>query len=206
MTRLAWLLTLAIVHVGAGIAGAYGYESAHYVDTAYAYVVAPTAVVAAPAAGTLTALDLPIDASLAKSAVVGDVTTASGAVEPVRAALAGRVAAAFAVAGDSVTAGQELGEVADLKDSVVVADVPEAAAGRVRVGQSVELTFPDDASVVHGRVASLGRAALVTAAQPGMPTLTESNATEYVPVSISFRKGGLRVVDGMSVAVRIHVG
>lgn len=206
MPRLAWLFVAIALMVGGGIAAAYGYESAHYVDTAYAQVVSPSAEITAPAAGTLSALRLPIDKRLAKGATVGDVTTPRGITRPVRLAMPGRVAASFAAVGDTVTAGQELGQMVDLRASVVVAQVPESAAGRVRVGQSAELTFPDDPSTVHGHVVSVGRAALVASAQAGPPSLTETNATEYVPVTIQFRKGGLRVVDGLSVAVRIHVG
>lgn len=206
MTRFAWLLSALAVLGGAALVGVYGYFGAHYVTASEAQVVAPAAVVTAPQAGTLTALDLSIGDRLTQGAPVARVRTATGALETVRLALAGRVVAVYATAGDSVAAGQELGEVAALRHSVVVADVAEADAARVRVGQRADLVFPDDPATVKGRVVHIGRAALVAASQAGQPALTTANATEYVPVTIRFRKGGLRVVDGMSVTVRIHVG
>jgi multidrug resistance efflux pump len=205
MNRMAWILTLVAVLIGGGLVGIYGYEGAHYVSAAEAQVVAPAAIVTAPAAGTVTTVDLPVGDRLARGATVARIRTAAGAVTPIRLMLAGSVAADYASAGDSVSAGQELGEVVALGQSTVVAEVTESDAGRVRIGQSVDLVFPDDPSTVSGQVVHIGRAALVTASQSGLPTLTTANATEYVPVTIRFRKGGLRVVDGMSATVRIHV-
>ena len=206
MTRLAWLMAVLAVLVGAGIAGLYGYQSAHYVSTADASVVAPTEAVAAPQTGTLTYLRLAVGETVAKGTVVARERGLTGQVAVVRLARSGRVAAAFTADGASVSAGQELGAVVTLRQSVVVAEVAEGDASRVRPGQSVDIAFPDDPGQVRGRVLAVGRAALTALAQAGMPSLTTANALQYVPVTIQFRKGGLRVVDGMSAQVRIHVG
>jgi multidrug resistance efflux pump len=199
-------MSLIAVIVGAAIAAAYGYENGHYVATADAAVVAPTMVVAAPAAGTVTAVDLPVGSVVAKGTVLAEVATPTGKVERVRALGVGRVAADYAHAGDTVMPGQELGVLAADAKSVVVANVTEANADRLRAGQRVDLQFPDDPSTVRGVVTAIGRAVIADQGQAGPPALTTANATQYVPVTIRFSKGGLRVVDGMSVTVRIHVG
>jgi len=205
VSRTAWLLSALAVLFGLLLGGYFTYENATYVSTDNAQVVAPAALVSAPVAGELTSFHLPVGARLAAGATVARVVGATGAPRAVRLRLAGTVTAAFAHVGDSVGAGQELGAVAALDRSVVVADIAEGQAGRVRVGQRVDLRFPDDPSPVRGTVERIGRASLAAAAQAGLPALTTANVTQYVPVTIRYRKGGLRIVDGMSASVRIHV-
>jgi multidrug resistance efflux pump len=199
-------ILLASVLGGAALVAYYGYAEARYVTTDYAFVQAPTAVVAAPVAGTLTALDLPVGAVRRRGAAVAVVRDAAGRDHTVSLPMTGTVTGVFATAGDSVLAGQELGEVAALAKSVVVAEVPEAEAHRLRVGQNADLLLPDDPSPVRATVAHVGRAVAAAAASAGMPGLTTANATQYVPVVLDFRKGGLRVIDGMGAVVRVRVG
>jgi multidrug resistance efflux pump len=208
MARLGWpALLAASVVVGAAIAGYYQYDESRYVSTDYAFVQAPTADVTAPTAGTVLRLDLPVGARLGRGALAAVVQAADGRRYGVTLPMTGTVTAAFVPAGDSVVAGQVLGEVAALRASVVVAEVPEGEARRLRVGQRADVVLPDDPSPVAGRVERIGRAtAAAAAAGSGMPTLTTANATEYVPVTIRFEKGGLRVLNGMSATVRVHVG
>lgn len=205
MTRAAWLLSLAMVLLGAALLAFYTYDNSRYVATDNATVVAPMSVVASPAAGTVTALDLPVGTVVHKGERLAQVRTPQAIVRTVLAPSTARVAAEYATVGDSVAAGQELGALTATARSVVVANVAETDAGRVHVGQRADLAFPDDPSSVRGVVTRVGRAVIATASSPGLPTLTTANATEYVPVTIRFAKGGLRVVDGMSVTVRIHV-
>lgn len=201
-----WLLLAASVVGGALIALYYGNVEAHYVSSDYAVVQAPTTDVSAPQAGTVVGLDLSVGARLAAATVVVRVRTGSGSVDAVRLAQTGTVTASFVASGDSVTAGEVLGEVAALGQSVVVAEVPEGEAHRLALGQGVQIRLPDDPSTLAGRVARIGRATLASAADAAMPTLATANATQYVPVTVHFRKGGLRVVNGMSASVRVHVG
>lgn len=201
-----WLLLAASVLGGALIALYYANVEAHYVSTDYAVVQAPVTDVSAPQAGTVVGWDLPVGARLRTGTVVVRVRAGSGAIDAVRLATTGTVTASFAAQGDSVVAGEVLGEVAALDRSVIVAEVPESEAHRLAVGQGVAIRLPDDPSTLSGRVSRIGRATLAVAAGGAMPTLVTANATQYVPVSVNFRKGGLRVVNGMSASVRVHVG
>lgn len=208
MTR-NWTLGLGVVAalVGGGIImGFYAYEGARYVATDYASVVTPTASLSAPAAGTLTVFAARTDAQVAKGQTLAAITETNGRVVKVRSPLRGRVTVAYATAGETVTAGQVLGEVGALGKSVVVGEIPETDAVRLRVGQAVDVRLADDPSVISGTLERIGRATLVAAQNgPGPAPLTTANATEYVPVTVSFPKTGTRVVSGMSAALEVHI-
>lgn len=208
MTR-AWGLGLGVLAAlagGGGILGYYGYEGARYVSTGFASVVTPAASLSAPAAGTVTRLTARPDAVVSKGEVLGRVTQPDGRVVAVRSPIAGRVTVTYAVAGDTVMTGQVLGEVGALGESVIVGEVPETEAVRLRVGQAVTVRLADDPSLITGTLTRIGRATLVAAQNgPGPVPLTTANATEYVPITVSFPKTGTRLVSGMSATLEVHV-
>ena len=197
-------LLVASILIGAGIVAYYADNESQYVSTDYAYVQAPVAQVSAPASGTLVSLTLPLGKRLDRGQAVAGVRTPAGTLRTFRLAMSGTVTAAFATIGDTVTQGQVLGQVAALQKSVVVAEVPENEAHRLALGQHVDVRLPDDPGTASGRLVHIGRATLSAAATAGMPALTTANATQYVPITIDFRKGGLRVINGMSASVRVH--
>jgi len=208
MTRTGKLLLWSVIAVlgGGAIAGGYAYEGTHYVTTDYASVVTPVVVVSAPQAGTLTRWSLQPDQFVRAGTVVGTITTPTGRRLSVQSRMTGYVTVSYAAAGDSVTAGETLGEVGALSRSVIVGEIPETEAVHLRVGQRVDVRLPDDPSTIAGTLTHIGRAALVAVANgPGLAPLTTANATEYVPVTVQFPKGGLRVIDGMSATLRVHI-
>lgn len=203
--RLGAAIGAALVG-GALILVYYAYEGAHFVSTDYASVVTPAADLSAPVAGTLTGWSAQPDGLVRQGEALGHVTEASGKTVAIRSPLGGHVTVSYGTAGETVSAGQVLGEVGALRRSVVVGEVPETLAVHLRTGQAVNIRLADDPTVLDGTLTRIGRATLVAAQNgPGPAPLTTANATEYVPITVSIPKGTTRIVSGMSAALEVHI-
>ncbi|HLZ07811.1 MAG TPA: HlyD family efflux transporter periplasmic adaptor subunit, partial [Chloroflexota bacterium] len=125
----------------------------------------------------------------------------------VTAPLSGVIVARLADPGSTVAPGQPIVEVVDPTRLYVIANISEVDLGRVRVGESVDVTVDSLNVTLPGRVdaitpASAGSFSLIP---PSNSTGNYSKVVQVVPVRVSVDYGNLPLIVGSSVEVNIHV-
>lgn len=205
-------IILLIVLVGGGFTGYYFYnKSVSYISTDNAQIAGQQISIAAPASGKLTSWDGNVGDHFNKNDKIGTikVTTETGTVDMYVAVPANStIVQSNAVANSYVAAGTSLAKSYDMSNLWVTANVDETDLNDVKVGQDVDLyvdAYPD--TTLTGKVDSLGLATSATFSL--LPTSNSSGnytkETQVIPVKISIDNyGGLDLVPGMNVTVRIH--
>jgi len=205
-------IILLIVLVGGGFTGYYFYDkSVSYISTDNAQIAGQQINIAAPASGKLTAWDGNVGDHFSKNDKIGTikVTTETGTVDMSVAVPANStIVQSSAVENSYVAAGTALAKSYDMSNLWVTANVDETDLNDVKVGQDVDLyvdAYPD--TTLTGKVDSLGLATSATFSL--LPTSNSSGnytkETQVIPVKISIDNyGGLDLVPGMNVTVRIH--
>ncbi|MGE3913569.1 MAG: HlyD family secretion protein, partial [Chloroflexota bacterium] len=135
------------------------------------------------------------------------VTGTTDTLVPVYAPLTGVVAARMGYVGGTVAAGQPIYALIDPSQVWVRANIEEASAWRLQMGQEVEVHVDALNQDFIGRVEAITPASAAT-----FSLLPSNNAsgnftkvTQYVPVKIAVDSGGVLLPLGTSVEVRIHV-
>lgn len=205
-------IILLIVLVGGGFTGYYFYnKSVSYISTDNAQIAGQQISIAAPTSGKLTSWDGNVGDHFNKNDKIGTikVTTETGTVDMHVAVPANStIVQSSAVANSYVAAGTSLAKSYDMSNLWVTANVDETDLNDVKVGQDVDLyvdAYPD--TTLTGKVDSLGLATSATFSL--LPTSNSSGnytkETQVIPVKISIDNyGGLDLVPGMNVTVRIH--
>ena len=217
---------LVVVAVLIGIFGyRYFYNSSHFVYTDNASVAGSIIQVGSLNAGQVSAVLTDVGQKVQKDQVVARVTvgqtvamTASGAAKvgfantesqatDVTAPLSGVVVARLADPGSTVAPGQPIVADVDPTRLFVVANVNETDLGRVKVGESVDVTVDSLNVTLAGRVeaitpASAGSFSLIPQANS---TGNYSKVVQVVPVRVAVDYGSLPLIVGSSVEVNIHV-
>ncbi len=232
---LVQVVAFVVVIAAVAIAVAFWYQGQNYVDSQDAQVSAPLAPVGSLAVGTLTSWRVRTGEAVTKGETLGTVLVppaasptvvvaaatpaakATVAPGPVRtgptvlrivAPLAGTVVHNLAVTGETVTPGEPLVYIADLRNPTITAYIKETAIRNVAVGQRVDTTidaFPG--TKFQGTVQRIGLATAATFSL--LPTTTQSGAftpvTQRVPVVISLSGPAGGLIPGESASVRIHL-
>ncbi|PKG25582.1 HlyD family secretion protein [Niallia nealsonii] len=205
-------IILLIVLVGGGFTGYYFYDkSVSYISTDNAQIAGQQISIAAPASGKLTSWDGNVSDHFNKNDKIGTikVTTETGTVDMHVAVPANStIVQSSAVENSYVAAGTSLAKSYDMSNLWVTANVDETDLNDVKIGQDVDLyvdAYPD--TTLTGKVDSLGLATSATFSL--LPTSNSSGnytkETQVIPVKISIDNyGGLDLVPGMNVTVRIH--
>jgi multidrug resistance efflux pump len=203
----------------------YYYNSTHFVYTDNASVSGSIIQVGSLNAGQVSAVLTDVGQSVQKDQVVAKVTvgqtvamTASGAAKvdfantqsqmtDVTSPLSGVIVARLADPGSTVSPGQPIVAVVDPTRLFVVANVSEVDLGRVRVGESVDVTVDSLNVTLPGRVE-----AITPASAGSFSLIPQSNSTgnyskvvQVIPVRVSVDYGNLPLIVGSSVEVNIHV-
>ncbi len=205
-------IILLVVLVGGGFTGYYFYDkSVSYISTDNAQIAGQQVSIAAPATGKLTDWSGDVGEKFGKNEKIGtvEVTTETGTSKiNVNVPANSTVVQSSAVENSFVAAGTSLAKAYDMNNLWVTANVDETDLNDVKVGQDVDLyvdAYPD--TTLTGKVDSLGLATSST-----FSLLPSSNSsgdytkeTQVIPVKISIDNyGGLDLVPGMNVTVRIH--
>lgn len=223
------LLVLLAIIAGAGLIAAYfAYNSYYYVSTDDARISADIVTVAPQISGRVVAWDVKEgdmvekDSRLGFLDASGIMTTAESSItafnqsagssaikSEVAAPISGRVIQVKARTGMSVSPGQTLAMIANVKDLYISANLEETVITKIKPGQRVDIkidAFPGQ--TFSGRVDSIGDAA--TSVFSLLPVQSSNGnftkVTQVIPVKIRFPElSRLETKLGMNVNVRIHL-
>jgi multidrug resistance efflux pump len=204
----------------------YWYESTYFVITDNAQVAGDLVQVGSLNAGRLVAARVEVgeyvrkDQELALVAIpqqVGatpfgnaprmDVTGTSDSLVPVRAPVAGLVAARTGAVGSTVSAGQSIYALVDPQQVWVRANVEETKVARVRPGQAVEVHVDALGRSFAGQVVAVTPASAATFSLLPVQNVSGNfiKVTQLVPVKIAVYGGEAALPLGTSATVRIRV-
>ena len=227
--RLRIILAIGLVVVIAG-GSWFGYrtwyDSAHYVSTDNARVVADLIQVGSVNAGMILAMNVDVGAAVTEGQVLAiiDIPTVIFRSETtgtpklgfrdvqdqyaeVVAPRSGIIAARWAQNGDTVSAGQPIVTLMDQRQLRIEANINEGSIGRVKPGQRVEVHVDSLGRTVTGRVATVSP---VTAATFSLIPARSSSSNfnkvaQLVPVKITLDEDQLPLIPGSSVQIKIRV-
>ncbi len=199
----ALVAILGVLTLG-GIAGFYSWNQARYVDSSYAFVTAPYVWVSASGSGMVNQVLVHTGEDVKAGTEVARITTFAGKTLIVAAPKSGTVGSLGVASGANVSSGTDLMAIIQLRQSHIIAEIPETRSRKVAVGQAVNVTlsaFPG--TTFTGRVAHIGAATLSTLS-PLLQVGSFAKEQEWVPVTISVNPTGQRLVAGENASVRIH--
>lgn len=213
------LIFLALAAIGAGIAY-WVYDNYTFYRTDDAQLTSQIINVSAPAAGTLTTLNVKLGDAVTAGQTIGTITGAptasasgtSGSTASINitSPMNGTIIQVPTVQGQGVAPGLPIATVTNLNAITVTAYVDESALNNVQVGQSVDIkidAYSDTNFTGHVQQivkATAGQFSLLPNQDP-----TSSNFTKVgqrIPVIITLDgNGGKQLLPGMSVSVTIHI-
>ena len=220
------VILVAVVAGGSSFGYRTWYNSAHYVSTDNAKVVADLIQVGSVNAGMILAMNVDVGTPVTEGQVLATVdiptvifrseTTGTlklgfrdvqDQIAEVVAPRSGVIAARWAKVGDTVPAGQPIVTLMDPRRLWVEANINEGSIGRVRLGQRVDVHVDSLGRTVTGRVATISP---VTAATFSLIPARSSSSnfnkvTQLVSVKITLDEDQLPLIPGSSVQIKIRV-
>jgi len=203
------LVLLAVVAV-AGIVGWVVYNNYYYYSTDDAHLTAPVVNVASTAAGTLQTFTIKIGDTVAAGQTVGTVATADNRTVNVVAPIGGTILQVPGVAGQMVSPGLPIAQMANLGSVSVTAYVDETSFKDIGLGKSVDVyidAYSDTSFSGHITQvvnASADQFSLLPTQDFGSGNFTK--VSQRIPVIIALDgNGGKTLTPGMSAEVRIHI-
>jgi multidrug resistance efflux pump len=209
------LIFLALAAIGGSIAY-WIYNNYTYYSTDDAQVSGQLVNVSAPAAGTLTGLDVKQGDTVTAGQTIGTVTlaptsaSASGQSITVTSPINGTVLQLPAVLNQQVAPGLQIATLTDLTALTITAYVDENSINNVSVGQAVDIhidAYSDTSFTGHVKLivqAAAGQFSLLPNQDPTSGNFTKVG--QRIPVIITLDgNGGKDIVPGMSAEVTIHL-
>jgi multidrug resistance efflux pump len=219
-----------VVAAGALLGSHYWMDQTLYVSTDNARVAGALVQVGALNIGQIKSVNADIGQAVVRDQVVASVLlpsalgmtaagmTAAGTARlgfvgsedqqiPIRSPIDGVVVARQGNPGDTVAAGQSILTLINPSQLWVEARIEETKVARVQPGQAVEVMVDSLGQSFPGRVLAVGRASSATFSllPQGNTSGNFIKVTQLVPVKIEVDYGGLPLVLGSSVGVRIRV-
>lgn len=211
--NLFLLVAVLAVLETAAIGGNYYLNTRNFVSTDNAQVDGDQIPITAPATGLVTRWDIGEGQTIERNQVVGRIRMIGSGAQierPVRAPDAGTVAVNDVTNGSYVSEGTELATAYDPASVYITARIDDTDMREVRQGALVDVSvdaYPDAA--VSGIITSIKQSVASNftylpppgSADPSNPRRVD----QYVPVHVALTAtGGVRLVPGMNVTVRIH--
>ena len=214
------LIFIALIAITGGIVY-WVYDGYMYYRTDDAQVTGQILNVSAPAAGTLSALNVTVGQTVSANQVIGTITVPGTAAPGAATAsapttvnltspIAGTIVQVPAVQGQTVAPGLQLVAVTNLNTLYLTAYVDEGSINNISVNQAVDISID-----AYGGTSFTGHVEQIVQATAGQFSLlpnqdpTSGNFTKVgqrVPVIITLdSKGGKDVMPGMSAEVTIHL-
>ena len=189
------------------------YLLGNYVTSTSGYVTGDLIQASAPIGGSVTQILTDVGEPVQTNQALAYLTALPSAgpvirtaVPPVRAPGPGTIVHVSVLVGQSITAGQPVATIADLKSLWVIAAIDEGSFFQVRPGQRADVFVPALNQTFSGRVSQLLPDMQETTPRTGTAassSTTHPNAS--VPIRIQFDYGDTLVYPGMSANVTIYV-
>ena len=224
---LILLSVLALIIVGGSLFGYRSwYNSAHFVSTDNAKIVADLIQVGSINAGRILRMDVDVGTPVTEGQLIAivDIPTVISKSDTtntaklgfrdvqdqyaeVLAPRSGVIAARWAKVGDTVPSGQPIVTLMDPRTVWVVANIDEGKIGRIQPGQRVEVRVDTLDRTISGRVDTISPVTAATfSLLPARSSSSKFNkVSQLVPVKVIFDEANLQLIPGSSVGVKIRV-
>ena len=224
---LILLSVLALIIVGVSLFGYRSwYNSAHFVSTDNAKIVADLIQVGSINAGRILRMDVDVGTPVTEGQLIAivDIPTVisksdttntaklgfrdvQDQIAEVLAPRSGVIAARWAKVGDTVPSGQPIVTLMDPRKVWVVANIEEGKIGRIQPGQRVEVRVDTLDRTISGRVDTISPVTAATfSLLPARSSSSKFNkVSQLVPVKITLDEANLRLIPGSSVGIKIWI-
>ena len=224
---LILLSVVALIIVGGSLFGYRSwYNSAHFVSTDNAKIVADLIQVGSINAGRILRMDVDVGTPVTEGQLIAivDIPTVisksdttntaklgfrdvQDQIAEVLAPRSGVIAARWAKVGDTVPSGQPIVTLMDPRKVWVVANIEEGKIGRIQPGQRVEVRVDTLDRTISGRVDTISPVTAATfSLLPARSSSSKFNkVSQLVPVKITLDEANLRLIPGSSVGIKIWI-
>ncbi|MDO7905943.1 HlyD family efflux transporter periplasmic adaptor subunit [Paenibacillus sp. JX-17] len=202
LTNLIGILVILALIAGGAY---YYYQNVTYIKTDDARVAADIVPIYATQGGTLNSWTVKEGQILSKSAVMGKINNGTTAFN-VAAPTQGTLIKNQAKEGQMVQPGTALGQIADMKDLYIIANVDEDQIKDIEVGSNVDVTVDGDPNTtIQGNVEEIGYATnSVFSLMPASNTSgSYTKVTQKVQVKIGISNYSKNVLPGMNASIVI---
>jgi len=209
-----YVILLLFVASGGSIGYYYWYQGEHYVTTEDARISADIYRVMPKMTGKLIELSIKEGDIVVADQVVGqqdpgNLPTAMLESSLLRAPISGKVIKTNARVGEVVSTGQTVAMVIDESDMYVSANIEETEIGRLKLGQTVDITvdaFPG--KTLRGHLIEIGQA--TNSMFSLLPSVNTSGnftkVTQRIPIKVAIDDtAGLSLSAGLNVEIKVHV-
>ena len=212
--RKMLMIVILIVMIGAlsGIVYYYWYNNNYFVSTEDAKVTGDLIKVSPQISGKLLEFNVEEGDSVSQDQILGRQEMASlpdTSVDQsiIRSPISGIVIKKVGNIGEIEAAGQTLAMIIDPQKLYINANIEETKLGKVKQGQSVDITIDQiKGEIFTGKVKYVGKASESTFSM--LPTSTSGTFTKVVqriPVKIEFDKINSELLPGTNAIVKIHI-
>ncbi len=205
------ILIVIVIALG-GIGFYYWYENAYFVSTDDARVTADLVSVTPQIQGKLLELNVEEGDTVTKNQILArqemnSLPDASIDQSLVRSPISGIVIKKQGTIGEIWSPGQTLVSLVDPNKLYITSDIEETKLGKVRVGQSVDITIDQFSSQKFtGKVRSVGEAAnSALSLLPSSTSATFTKVVQRIPVKIELNKFNSKILPGTNAVIKIHI-
>ncbi|EKQ51572.1 MULTISPECIES: efflux RND transporter periplasmic adaptor subunit [unclassified Clostridium] len=212
--RKVLMIGIFIVMIGvlSGIGFYYWYNNTYFVSTDDARVDGDLIKVSPQIAGKLLEFNVEEGDSVSQDQILGrqDMTNLPDInvdQSIIRAPISGIVIKKTGHVGEIESPGQSVAMIVDPQKLYITADIEETKLGKVKQGQSADITIDQfEGKILTGKVKYVGKAS--NSAFSVLPTSTSGTFTKVVqrvPVKIEFDKNDVQLLPGTNAIVKIHI-
>jgi multidrug resistance efflux pump len=204
---------LAVMIIVLGSIGVYyWYESAYFVSTDDAKVTGDIVTVSPQISGKLLELNVEEGDLISKDQILGrqemiNLPDTSIDQSVFRAPISGIVIKKQGTVGEVVSPGQTVAMIIDPKKLYITANIEETKLGRLRQGETVDVTVDQfSGEKFSGKVKYIGQASNSTfSLLPSSTSGTFTKVVQKIPVKIEFDKSDNKLLPGTNAVVKIHI-
>ncbi len=205
-------ILIAIIAALGGIVFYYWYENNYYVSTEDARVSADLVSVTPQISGKLLELDVEEGDVVTKNQILArqemnSLPDSSIDQSLVRSPISGVIIKKQGTIGEVWAPGQTLVTLIDPNKLYITADIEETKLGKIRVGETVDITIDQyDSQKFTGKVRSVGEA--TNSAISILPSSTSGTFTKVVqriPIKIELDKFDNKILPGTNAVIKVHV-
>lgn len=205
------ILIVIVVALG-GIGAYYWYENTYYVSTEDARVSADLVSVTPQISGKLLEVNVEEGDTVTKNQILArqemtNLSDSSINQSLVRAPISGVVVKKQGTIGEVWSTGQSLATLIDPNKLYISANIEETKLGKVRIGQTVDITIDQfGTQKFTGKVKSVGEAAnSALSLLPASTSGTFTKVVQRIPIKIQLDKFNNKILPGTNAVIKIHV-
>ncbi|BAU28461.1 CusB/HlyD membrane fusion family barrel-sandwich protein [Aneurinibacillus soli] len=184
----------------------YYYKSANYITTDDAKVSGKIIPISALTGGKLTDWSGTEGTSFSAGATIGKISSPQESID-ITAPIDGTLVQNKVTKGQMVAPGQLLGQMVNMKQLYIEANIEETSIKDVKKGAEVDVTFDVNPNTTFkGKVEQIGLAtnSMFSLLPPQNASGNYTKVTQHVPVRISIDSYPAEAVPGMNATIRIH--